>query len=78
MNDYDQRNLEFLLAIGDSEDEFEEFVLSLPLDDVQYAMELLQKHASQLVVQKMEANDDIEDVSHAVSILNKIKESTHG
>ena len=74
MNDYDQRNLEFLLAIGDNEEQFEEFVLSLPLDEVQYAVELLQKHASQIAVRVMEVNDTIEDVSQAASILNKIKE----
>ena len=74
MNNYDQRNLEFLLAIGDNEEQFEEFVLSLPLDEVQYAVELLQKHASQIAVRVMEANDNIEDVSQAASILNKIKE----
>lgn len=74
MNDYDQRNLEFLLAIGDDEERFEEFVLSLPLEDIQYAVELLQKHASQIAIRRMEANDNIEDVSQAVSVLNKIME----
>lgn len=74
MNDYDQRNLEFLLAIGDDEEQFEEFVLSLPLEDIQYAVELLQKHASQIAIQRMEANDNIQDVSQAMSVLNKIME----
>lgn len=74
MNDYDQRNLEFLLAIGDDEERFEEFVLSLPLEDIQYAVELLQKHASQIAIQRMEANDNIQDVSQAMSVLNKIME----
>lgn len=74
MNDYDQRNLEFLLAIGDNEEQFEEFVLALPLDEIQYAVELLQKHASQIAVRMMEANDNVQDVSQAASILNKIKE----
>ena len=74
MNDYDQRNLEFLLAIGDNEEQFEEFVLALPFEDIQYAVELLQKHASQIVIQTMEANDNVEDVSQAVSVLNKIME----
>ena len=74
MNDYDQRNLEFLLAIGDDEERFEEFVLSLPLEDIQYAVELLQKHASLIAIQRMEANDNIQDVSQAMSVLNKIME----
>lgn len=74
MNDYDQRNLEFLLAIGDDEERFEEFVLSLPLEDIQYAVELLQKHASHIAVRMMEAKDNVQDISQAASILNKIKE----
>ncbi len=74
MNDYDQRNLEFLLAMGDGV-KFDEFVQSIPLDDVHYAIELLQKHATKILVQQMEASDNVENVSQAMLVLTKIKGS---
>lgn len=76
MNEYDQRNLEFLLAIGDGE-EFDKFISSVPLDDITYALELLQTHASMMLVKELELQDDVEDVSLAATVINKIKENNN-
>ena len=73
----DQRNLEFLLAIGDGE-EFDAFVETLPLDDIVYALELLRKHSAKLMLQEIELQDDVVDVGLAQNIINKIKENTNG
>ena len=76
MTEYDQRNLEFLLAIGDGE-EFDKFIDSVPLDDINYALELLQTHVSTMLVKELELQDDVEDVSLAASVINKIKENNN-
>lgn len=73
----DQRNLEFLLAIGDGE-EFDAFVETLPLDEIYYALELLRKHSAKLMLQEIELQDNVADVVLAQSIINKIKENTNG
>lgn len=72
MNDQRQRNTEFLLAIGDDDERFDKFVQSLPLEDVYYALELLHEYASKLLVEELEANDCVKDVSEASNVLNKI------
>lgn len=76
MNEHDQRNLEFLLAIGDGE-EFDKFISSVPLDDINYALELLQTHTSMMLVKELELQDDVEDVSLAATVINKIKENNN-
>lgn len=76
MNEHDQRNLEFLLAIGDGE-EFDKFISSVPLDDINYALELLQTHTSMMMVKELELQDDVEDVSLAATVINKIKENNN-
>lgn len=76
MNEHDQRNLDFLLAIGDGE-EFDKFISSVPLDDINYALELLQTHTSMMMVKELELQDDVEDVSLAATVINKIKESNN-
>ncbi len=76
MNEHDQRNLEFLLAIGDGE-EFDKFISSVPLDDINYALELLQTHTSMMLVKELELQDDVEDISLAATVINKIKENNN-
>jgi len=76
MNEHDQRNLDFLLAIGDGE-EFDKFISSVPLDDINYALELLQTHTSMMMVKELELQDDVEDVSLAATVINKIKENNN-
>jgi len=76
MNEHDQHNLEFLLAIGDGE-EFDKFISSVPLDDINYALELLQTHTSMMLVKELELQDDVEDVLLAATVINKIKENNN-
>ena len=76
MNEHDQRNLDFLLAIGDGE-EFDKFISSVPLDDINYALELLQTHTSMMMVKELELQDDVEDISLAATVINKIKENNN-
>jgi len=76
MNEYRQQNLEFLLAIGNGK-EFDDFVESLPLDDIYYALELLYEHSANIMMKEIELQDDVKDVSLAVNLINKIKENNN-
>jgi hypothetical protein len=76
MNEYRQQNLEFLLGIGNGK-EFDDFVESLPLDDIYYALELLYEHSAEIMVKEIELQDEVKDVSLAVSVINKIKENNN-
>lgn len=76
MNDRDQTNLNFLLTISD--EEFEQFVNDSNLDDVTYAIELIQTHCAELKVQEMNLQDALDnelglDCTEANAVLAKFK-----
>lgn len=71
MNDWDKDNLNFLLTI--SSEVFEDWLSQADEDDIEYAMELLREAKSELIVQKMEILDDVDDTSDAKSVLQKIR-----
>lgn len=72
MNDWDKDNLHFLLTVDP--EVFEDWLAQADEDDVEYAIELLQQAKSELLLQKMEILDDVEDTTDAKSILQKIKD----
>lgn len=72
MNDWDKDNLHFLLTVDP--EVFEDWLAQADEDDVEYAIELLQQAKSELILQKMEILDDVEDTTDAKSILQKIRD----
>ena len=72
MNDWDKDNLHFLLSVDP--EVFEDWLEQADEDDVEYAIELLQQAKSELILQKMEILDDVEDTTDAKSILQKIRD----
>jgi hypothetical protein len=72
MNDWDKDNLHFLLTVDP--EVFEDWLAQADEDDVEYAIELLQQAKSELLLQKMEILDDVEDTTDAKSILQKIRD----
>lgn len=69
MNDHDRRNLEFLSSLD--EHGWQDWTSQASLDDVMYAIELLQKFRGEFEVQALEWQDDVVDVSQAREILAK-------
>ena len=65
MNDWDRNNLAFLLNI--SEEEFNQFVNDSDLDDVEYAIQLIQTHCAEVQSQQMDLQDalDAEQIGRA-------------
>lgn len=72
MNEWDKDNLHFLLTVDP--EVFEDWLAQADEDDIEYAIELLQQAKSELLLQKMEILDDVEDTTDAKSILQKIKD----
>jgi hypothetical protein len=72
MNDWDKDNLHFLLTVDP--EVFEDWLAQADEDDVEYAIELLQQAKSELILQKMEILDDVDDTTDAKSILQKIRD----
>lgn len=70
MNDYDRGNLEFIRSL--SEEAFDEWMTTLSVDDVDYALELLRAAKNELLVAELELTDDVEDLSEAAAVLKGI------
>ena len=74
MNDWDKDNLEFILYANSQE--FEEWMHQASRDDIDYALQLIQLHKTELKVAEMEfleSEDDL-DCTVALSFINRVKE----
>ena len=71
LNSHDQSNLNFLLNI--SEDTFNDWIEQIELDDINYALELLQNHASRLELRRLESLDEVHDATEVSELLKKFK-----
>lgn len=76
MDNRDQTNLEFLLSISD--EEFQQFVEDSDLDDVTYAIQLIQNYCAEVQVREMELQDALEaelglDCTQARAVLSKFQ-----
>lgn len=76
MNSRDQTNLEFLLSISD--EDFQQFVNDSDLDDVTYAIQLIQTYCAEVQVREMELQDALEaelglDCAQARAVLTKFQ-----
>ena len=67
MNDHDRGNLDFLLNI--TSEVFDDWMDQADIDDIDYALELLAMHKSELVVGMLELKDNVEDCTEAQNIL---------
>ena len=76
MNDWDRNNLNYLMSL--TEDEFDEFMASMPDDDIQYAIELLQTRKAENLVELEELRDIVfeeagMDLSQARAVLSRFR-----
>ena len=69
MNDHDRGNLDFLLNI--TSEVFDDWMDQADIDDIDYALELLAMHKSELVVGMLELKDNVEDTTQANQVLKK-------
>ena len=69
MNTYDQKNLEFLLSADNTT--LDQWYQTVSQDDVEYALELLQMHRSEIELRDLEITDSEaeEDLSQARAVL---------
>lgn len=68
-NEHDYRNLSFLMSMS-GDDSWQSWADSVPVDDLKYALELLQRANSELVVRELELADDVTDLTDAERICN--------
>ncbi len=76
MNSRDQTNLDFLLNISD--EEFQQFVNDSDLEDVHYAIQLIQTYCAEVQVRELELQDALEeelglDCTQARAVLTKFQ-----
>ena len=55
MNNWDRNNLNYLMGL--SEEEFDEFMATMPDDDIEYAIELIQTRQAENLVELEELRD---------------------
>lgn len=76
MNDHDRDNLKFLLSIDDNT--FQDFLDQSDDDDIDYAIELIQRHKAELILQEMVAEEAVDeemglDLSEAQAVLSRFR-----
>ena len=74
MNDWDKNNLNYLMSL--SEAEFDEFMATMPDDDIEYALELIQTRKAENLVLLEELRDTFNesmDLSEANAVLTKFR-----
>jgi hypothetical protein len=71
MNPYDLNNLNYIMSLTD--DEFDEWMMTIGDDDISYAIELIQLRRAELDSEAMDIMDDITDFTEANSVINRIK-----
>jgi hypothetical protein len=71
MNPYDLQNLNFIMSLTD--DEFDEWMMTIGDDDIAYAIELIQLRRSELESEEIKFNDEITDFTEANTVIDYIK-----
>jgi hypothetical protein len=71
MNPYDLNNFNYIMSLTD--DEFDEWMMTIGDDDISYAIELIQLRRAELDSEAMDIMDDITDFTEANSVINRIK-----
>jgi ferritin len=73
MNEYDRSQFNFIMGLSD--EQFEEWALSVPDDDIQYALELIQTARTEAFMLEQELMDQLvdSDLSEARKVLQKFR-----
>jgi hypothetical protein len=73
MNEYDRSQFDFIMGLSD--EQFEEWALSVPDDDIQYALELIQTARTEAFMLEQELMDQLvdSDLSEAREVLQKFR-----
>lgn len=73
MNDYDRSQFDFIMGLSD--EEFDKWALSIPDDDIQYAIELIQQARLELTMIEHDLLDNLEqsDLTEARAVLQKFR-----
>lgn len=71
MDERDQQNLAFLRSLTKAQ--FDRWIRQLSIEDVEYALELLQREQTRMVVLEMEVSDNVEDLTQAQQIIKRIR-----
>lgn len=75
MNEHDKKNLDFLLK--SEQEDFDKWMDEASHDDIEYALEIIRKSKSELMVEQMELQDAAimyeDDISEAKHILDRIR-----
>jgi hypothetical protein len=69
MNPYDLNNLSYIMSLNN--EQFDEWMLSISDDDVNYAIEIIQARRAELIEKEHDLIEDMLDVTEAQSILSK-------
>jgi hypothetical protein len=68
-NEHDLSNLRFLQSLR-TDTQWQAWATVVSLDDLEYALELLQRAKNELVVRELELTDNVTDLSDAQRICN--------
>jgi len=71
MNEWDRDNLQFILNTTD--ESFEEWLDQADNDDVEYALSLIRTAKAELLTQEHELLDEVNDVSDANLLIDRIR-----
>lgn len=71
MNDYDRNNLQFILALDETE--FDEWVNTIPDDEVEYAIELIAIYKKELILKAALLLDEVPSTAVAKDYLQKFR-----
>lgn len=71
MNDWDSSNLAYMQSL--SENQFDKWIITLSDEDLDYAVSLYQRARTRNVVFEHNMLDDIDDVTQAQAVIEKIK-----
>lgn len=69
MNPYDLNNLSYIMSLNN--EQFDEWMLTVSDDDINYAIELIQARRAELIEQEHQLLEDVVDVTQAQTILKK-------
>ena len=71
MSDWDTSNLAYMQSL--SENQFDKWIITLSDEDLDYAVSLYQRARTRNVVFEHNMLDDIDDVTQAQAVIEKIK-----
>jgi len=71
MNPRDLDNFNYMMSLNEAE--FDEWLLTISNDDVNYAMELIQVRREELAMAELGLSDEVGDFTEALAVINRIK-----